>query len=153
MADVETRLAELGILLPEPKAPVANYAPYLVVGDLVHISGQISVNVDGLITGKIGRDLHLDDGIAAARVCGLNILAQVKVACGGDLERVRQCVRLGGFVNCDPDFHDHPTVINGASDLMVEVFGDAGRHARAAVGAGSLPLGAAVEIDAIFQIA
>ncbi|MFQ5562918.1 MAG: RidA family protein [Parvularculaceae bacterium] len=153
MSDITARLAELGVELPEPVAPVANYVPFVVSGNLVFISGQVSIGPDGLITGKLGDDLSLDDGVAAARACGINLLAQLKAACDGDLSRVKRCVKLGGFVNGASDFTDQAKVVNGASDLMVAVFGDAGHHARAAVGAPSLPLGAAVEIDAVFEIA
>ncbi|MEM8985266.1 MAG: RidA family protein [Pseudomonadota bacterium] len=152
MASIETRLADLGITLPEPAAPVANYVPFVVSGDLVFISGQVSFAPDGLITGKVGRDVSIDDAVVAARWCGINLIAQLKAACE-DLARLKRVVRLGGFVNATDDFTDHPKVINGASDLMVDVFEDAGRHSRAAVGAPSLPLNAAVEIDGVFEIA
>ncbi len=150
----ERRLAELGIVLPEAAAPAANYVPFVITGDLVFVSGQIPMR-DGkfVYTGRLGNDLSLEDGQQAARLVGLNIIAQVKAACDGDLDRVRRCVKLGGFVNCTSDFHQHPQVINGASDLMVEVFGDAGRHARFALGSNALPFNVAVEIDAIFEIA
>lgn len=151
---IDHRLAELGIVLPTPKSPVANYLPFVVSANLAYISGQITMGPSGLeFVGKLGRDLDVEAGQRAARLCALNVLAQLKAACGGDLDRVVRCVRLGGFVNATPDFTDHPAVINGASTLMVDVLGDAGRHARAAVGAGSLPLGVAVELDAIFEIA
>lgn len=153
MPEIEKRLAELGIILPEPAAPVANYAPYIVSGSLVFISGQVSIGPEGLIAGKVGADLDLQEGVEAAHACGVNLIAQLKAACDGDLDRVRRVVKLGGFVNCAGDFADHPKVINGASDLMVAVFGDAGRHARAAVGAPSLPMNAAVEVDGVFEIA
>ncbi|MEM8770756.1 MAG: RidA family protein [Pseudomonadota bacterium] len=152
MSRIETQLADLGIVLPEPAAPVANYVPFAQSGSLVFISGQVSITPDGLITGKLGAEIDIDAGIQAAHACGINLLAQLKQACGGDLDRVSRVVRLGGFVNCTPDFVDHPKVINGASDLMVGVFGDAGRHARAAVGAPALPMNAAVEIDGVFEI-
>ena len=152
MANVESRLTELDITLPEPVAPVANYVPYVQSGNQVFISGQVSIGQDGLITGKLGADMTVEAGVDAARACGINLIAQLKAACEGDLDRVRRVVKLGGFVNCTPDFTDQPKVINGTSDLMVDVFGDAGRHARAAVGAPSLPLGAAVEVDGIFEI-
>ena len=152
MSSVKSRLADLDIVLPEPVAPVANYVPYVVVGNMVFISGQVSIGPDGLITGKVGADLTIEQGIEAARACGVNLIAQLKAACDGNLERVKQVVKLGGFVNCNGDFTDQPKVVNGASDLMVDAFGDAGRHARAAVGAPALPLGAAVEIDGIFVI-
>ncbi|MSP51693.1 MAG: RidA family protein [Alphaproteobacteria bacterium] len=151
---VDRRLQELGISLPSGPAPVANYVPYVVHGKLVFVSGQVPF-VDGKLAfvGTVGSTLALEDGQAAARTCAINILAQVKAACGGDLDRVTQCVRLGGYVNATPEFRQHPQVVNGASDLMVAVFGDRGRHARFAVGAGSLPGGAAVEIEGIFEIA
>ena len=152
MSRIETRLAEIGVVLPEPVAPVANYAPFVVSGNLVFISGQVSIGPDGLIAGRLGDDVNLEQGIEAARACGVNLIAQLKAACEGDLGRVRRVVKLGGFVNCTPDFADHPKVANGASDLMVDVFGDAGRHARAAVGAPSLPMNAAVEVDGVFEI-
>ncbi len=151
---IDKRLAELGIALPGAKKPVANYVPYVVTGSHLHISGQVTMGPSGPeYIGKLGRELNVESGQKAARLCALNILAQVKEACGGDLDRVVRCVRLGGFVNAVPEFVDHPAVINGASDLIAEVFGQAGRHARAAVGVNSLPLGVAVEIDAIFEIA
>lgn len=153
MGAIDNRLKELGVELPEPPAPVASYVPFVRTGDLVVISGQVSLGPDGPVTGRVGDTLTLEEGQAAARLCGLNILAQLKAALDGDLDRVKRCVRLGGFVACGPDFADHPKVINGASDLMAEVFGDKGRHARAAVGAPSLPLGVAVEVDAIFEVA
>jgi enamine deaminase RidA (YjgF/YER057c/UK114 family) len=150
---IETRLAELGITLPSAPMPAANYVPFVVTGNLVFISGQISQNEGGLIKGRLGDTMDVAAGADAARACGIAILAQLKNACGGDLSRVVRAVKLGGFVNSTPDFTDQPKVINGASDLMVAVFGDAGRHARAAVSAPSLPLGVAVEIDAVFEIA
>ncbi|MEO0399102.1 MAG: RidA family protein [Pseudomonadota bacterium] len=153
MSNPETRLKDLGIALPEPVAPVANYVPYVISGGQAIISGQISIGPDGLITGKLGADMDLDAGVDAARACAINLIAQVKAACDGDLSRVQRVVRLGAFVNSTPDFIDQPKVVNGASDLMVAVFGDAGRHARAAVSAPSLPLGAAVEIDGVFELA
>jgi len=153
MSRIEETLAKLGITLPTPANPVANYVPYVVSGNLVFISGQISVAPGGPIKGRLGEDMSLEDGVAAARVCGLNLIAQLKAACGGDLDRVKRVVKLGGFVNSAPTFFDQPKVINGASDLMVEVFGEAGKHSRAAVGAPSLPLGVAVEVDGVFEIA
>ncbi|MCZ6604322.1 MAG: RidA family protein [Alphaproteobacteria bacterium] len=145
------RLAELGIVLPEPVAPRANYVPYVVAGDFVYIAGQIPL-VDGKpgFIGRLGDDLNVEDGQAAARACGLSIIAQLKAALDGDLDAMKRCVKLGGFVACTPDFGEQPVVVNGASDLMVDVFGDAGRHARFAVGAQALPFGVAVEVDAIF---
>lgn len=153
MSRIETRLAELNLVLPEPVAPVANYAPFVIAGNLVFISGQVSIGPDGLIAGKVGAELSIDDGVQAAHACGVNLIAQLKAACSGDLDRVRRFVKLGGFVNCNPGFADQPKVINGASDLMVAVFGDEGRHARAAVGAPALPMNAAVEVDGVFEIA
>lgn len=153
MTDIDARLKSLGITLPEAAAPVANYVPFQISGNQVHVSGQISLGPDGLVTGRLGADLDLEAGQAAARLCAINILAQLKKACGGELSRVKQIVKLGGFVNADPGFFDVPKVINGASDLMVEVLGDSGRHARSAVGVAVLPLNAAVEVDAIVEIA
>lgn len=152
MNAVESRLAELGLTLPEPVAPVANYVPFVRSGDLVHISGQISLGPDGLVAGRLGAGMDLDAGQGAARLCAINLIAQFKAACAGDLTRVRRVVKLGGFVNADPGFTDIPKVINGASDLMVAVFGEAGRHARSAVGVAVLPLGAAVEVDAVIEV-
>lgn len=147
----ESRLRELGIELPEPAAPVASYVPVVVEGGFAYVSGQISI-VDGkLFTGRLGDDVSLEEGIIAARACGLMILAQIKSALGS-LDRVERVVKLGAFVTSTPDFTDQPKVANGASDLMAEVFGGAGKHARAAVGAPSLPLGAAVEVDTIFAV-
>ena len=149
---IEARLNELGITLPEAAAPVASYVPVVIHGDLAYVSGQVSF-VDGvLLKGRLGEDVSLDDGMKAARGCGLMILAQLKAALGS-LDRVERVVKLGGFVNSTPDFTDQPKVVNGASDLMLEIFGDAGKHARAAVGVPSLPLGVAVEVDAVVAIA
>lgn len=151
---IAARLAELGLDLPRPAGPAGSYVPFTMAGGLVFVSGQVPVR-DGRIAfaGKLGAGVSLADGQAAARLCALNLLAQLRAACGGDLDRVRACLRLGGFVNCTADFTEHPAVINGASDLIVAVLGDAGRHARFAVGASSLPFDAAVEIDAIFAVA
>ncbi|MFY0679155.1 MAG: RidA family protein [Thalassovita sp.] len=149
---IEQRLAELGVTLPDAPAPAANYVPFVQVGDLVHVSGQISNNADGFITGKVGADLTAEEGAAAAKTCAISLLAQAKAACGGDLDRLVRVVKLVGFVNSTPDFEQQPVVVNGASDFMVEALGDKGRHARSAVSAGSLPFGVAVEIEAIFQI-
>lgn len=149
---IAARLQELGLELPAAPAPVANYVPYLISGNHLYISGQISKAADGtLISGRVGDTVPVETGIDAAKACALNILAQAQAALGS-LERVNQLVRLTGFVNAGPDFTDHPKVINGASDLMVAVLGDKGRHTRAAVGVSSLPVGAAVEIDAIFAV-
>ena len=148
----ETKLNELGITLPEAPAPAANYVPYVVVGDMVYVSGQISVGPDGLIKGKLGENMSTEDGAAAARVCAINLLAQVKAACGGDLDRLVKVVKLTGFVNSTADYTEQPQVVNGASDLMANALGDAGKHARAAVSAAALPLGVAVEVEGIFRI-
>jgi enamine deaminase RidA (YjgF/YER057c/UK114 family) len=152
MSVIESRLAELGVTLPDAPAPAANYVPYVVSGDTVYISGQISAGPDGFITGKVGADLDVAQAAAAAKSCAISLIAQAKKAAGGDLDRLR-LVKLVGFVNSTPEFTDQPKVINGASDFFVEVFGDKGRHARSAVSAGSLPFGVAVEIEAIFELA
>lgn len=149
---IDARLTELGITLAAPNAPAANYIPFVQTGNLVFVSGQISMTPDGIIKGVLGADTDVEAGAAAARVCGLNLMAQLKVACGGDLDRVVRVVKLLGFVNSAPGFDQQPSVINGCSNLLVDVFGDKGRHARSAVGA-SLPFGAAVEIEGIFEIA
>ena len=150
---IEARLKELGIVLPPPAKPAANYVPTVCTGNLVYVAGQVPM-VDGKFEyqGKLGRDYSIEEGQACARVVALNVLAQLKGACGGDLDRVRRVVKLNGFVNCVPEFGEQPHVINGASELMIEVFGEMGRHARAAVGAISLPFGVAVEIDGVFEI-
>lgn len=152
---VDARLAEIGIELPAASAPAANYVPYTISGNLVFISGQITMwNGELKYIGRVGSDFSVDEGYQAARVCGLNLIAQLQAAAGGDLDRVKQVIKLGGFVNSPPEFTDQPKVINGASDLMVEVFGEpAGQHARFAVSAPSLPLGVATEVDGIFEIA
>ena len=150
---IETRLAELGLTLPDAPAPAANYVPYVISGNTLYVSGQVSMGPDGFITGKLGQDLSVEDGAAAARACALSLLAQVRSACGGDLSRLKRVVKLTGFVNSTPDFADQPKVINGASDTLAEILGDAGRHARSAVSAASLPFGVAVEIEGIFEIA
>ena len=150
---IEARLAELGVTLPDGAAPAANYVPFVQVGDTVFVSGQISMENGQMITGKIGADLSVEQGAAAARVCAVSLLAQVKAACGGDLDKLVRVVKLTGFVNSTPDFRDQPKVINGCSDFLVEALGDAGRHSRSAVSAGSLPFNVAVEIEGIFQIA
>jgi len=149
---IEARLNELGIELPQPAAPVANYVPFTVSGNLVFVSGQICQwNGELRFVGKLGAGVATD-GREAARLCALNILAHLRIACEGDLDRVRRVLRLGGFVNCTPEFTDMPQIVNGASDLMVLVFGDKGRHARAAVGMNGLPGGVAVEVEATFEI-
>lgn len=150
---IEESLAKMGVTLPEATAPLANYVPFVKTGALVHVSGQISVGPDGMITGKLGDDMDVEAGVAAARACAISLLTQVKAACDGDLDRLVQVVKLVGFVNSTPDFTDQPKVINGASDFMVEALGDKGRHARSAVSAASLPFGIAVEIEGIFEIA
>ena len=148
---IAARLAELGITLPKAAAPVASYVPVVVTGNLAHVSGQLPFIDGALVTGRLGEDVSLEQGQAAARACALMILAQVEAA-GVSLDRVTRIVKLGGFVNSAGDFTDQPKVVNGASDLMVDVFGDAGKHARAAVGVPALPLGAAVEVDAIIEL-
>ncbi len=150
---IEQRLAERGIVLPPAMRAMANYVPFTVTGKHVWVAGQ-GPFLDGKLhyNGRLGENLTIDDGRACARIVGLNILAQVKAACGGDLDKVVRCVKLNGFVNSTPDFAQHPEVINGCSELMIEVFGEAGRHARVAVGAPNLPMGTSVEIDAIFEI-
>lgn len=152
MSTPEQRLAELGIELPTPVAPVANYVPFVQSGNQLVVSGQVAFGPDGLMVGTLGADLQVPQGQAAARLCAINLLAQVSAATGGDLSRVKRVVRLGGFVQVTPDFTDIPQVINGASDLMVAVFGDAGKHARFAVGVAALPLGSAVEVDGMFEL-
>jgi enamine deaminase RidA (YjgF/YER057c/UK114 family) len=152
MSQIEDRLAELGIELPAPNAPVANYVPFVRVGDLIHISGQVSLDAAGGIRGVVGEDVDLETGRRAARLCGLSLLAQMKAACDGRLGRVKQVVKLNGFVQAGPEFFDIPKVLNGASDLMVEVFGEAGRHARSAVGVYRLPMNFAVEVDAVVSV-
>lgn len=152
MSKVEERLAELGIVLPQPVAPVANYVPFVQAGNLVHISGQISLDADGGVKGTVGADVDLETAQKAAHLCGVNLLAQMKAATDGDLDRVKRVVKLGGFVQAAGDFIDIPKVINGCSDLMVAAFGDAGRHARSAVGVYKLPLGFAVEVDAVVEL-
>ncbi len=148
----ETRLAELGITLPEASPPLANYVPYVQTGNMLYVSGQVSANADGLIIGKLGDTLNVEDGAAAARACGISLLTQVKAACLGDLDQLVRVVKLVGFVNSTPDFQDQPAVINGCSDFMVEALGDAGVHSRSAVSAASLPFGVAVEIEGIFEL-
>ena len=153
MSSIDARLAELGITLPTPATPAANYVPFVRVGDLLHVSGQIPVGPKGIeFVGKLGADADVDFGRAAARLCAINLLAQVKAATG-DLEKLVRVVKLTGFVNSTLDFVDHPKVVNGASDLMVDALGDRGRHARSAVGVAGLPFGVAVEVEGIFQIA
>ena len=154
MSRIETRLAELGITLPTPMAPVANYAPFVVSGNLVVVSGQIPLK-DGKLafTGKLGDQCSVETGIEAAKLCFINVLAQLQEACGGDLSRVKRVVRLGGFISCNAEFTAHAQVMNGASDLSVAVLGDAGRHARSTIGVPSLPMDASVEVEGMFEIA
>ncbi len=150
---IDAKLKDLGIELPTPPAPVASYVPYVKTGNLVFVSGQVTLGKGGLeYVGTVGQDISIDDAKKAARLCAVNLIAQVKGACGGDLDKVKRVVKVTGFVNAVPCFKEHPEVINGASDLFVEVFGDAGRHARAAVGAGSLPRNVATEVEAIFEV-
>lgn len=151
---IDAKLAELGIILPTPMAPIANYVPFVRTGDLVVVSGQVPAQ-DGkvAITGKVTDGLTIEQGVAAARLCFVNVLAQLKISCGGDLDRVQQVVRLGGFVAAPASFSQHAVVMNGASDLAVAVFGEAGRHARTTIGVPSLPADAAVEVEGMFRIA
>jgi enamine deaminase RidA (YjgF/YER057c/UK114 family) len=149
---IHARLADLGVVLPEPAKAVANYVPYVQTGELLHISGQLSNDASGGIKGTVGVDVTPEQAAAGARLCGINLIAQINAALDGDLDRVVRIVKLGGFVQAGPGFTAIPAVINGCSDLMVEVFGDAGRHARSAVGVYQLPLGFAVEVDAIVEV-
>lgn len=150
---IDMRLAELGIDVPEAAIPVANYVAFTISGTTVHVAGQLPMeNGKVKYVGLVGDEVTVDDGAAAAQLCALNIIAQMKAACGGDLDRVVRILKLNGFVNAPAGFADQPAVINGASNLMVEVFGEAGKHARSAVGMGSLPFNASVEIDAIVEI-
>ena len=153
MAQVEKKLAELGIVLPAPVPPVANYVPFVRTGSLLFVSGQICVGVDGKLVakGKLGETVAIEDGQAAARACAINLIAQLKVALG-DLDKVVRVVRLGGFINSEPTFLDGPKVMNGASDLVVQVFGEKGRHARTTVGVASLPADAAIEVEGLFEV-
>ncbi|MBI2719251.1 MAG: RidA family protein [Rhizobiales bacterium] len=154
MGKIDQRLVELGIAVPKPAVPVANYVGFVRTGNLVFTAGQVTL-ADGKLhyQGKVGAEISLEDANRGARLCAINILSQLREACGGDLDRVQRIVKLVGFVNAIPSFTDHPKVVNGASDLMVEVFGDRGKHARSAVGSGSLPLNVAVEVEAIAEIA
>ena len=149
---VSERLKAAGVTLPEARPPVANYVPFVITGKLLFISGQVSAAPDGLIKGRLGEDMTLEQGQHAARICAINLIAQMKSALG-DLERVKRVVKLGGFVSATKDFVDIPKVVNGCSDLMVEAFGDRGKHARSAVGVNVLPLNVAVEVDAIVELA
>ncbi len=149
---IESKLAQMGVELPDAPAPAANYVPYVISGDLVFVSGQVAKDENGLFLGKLGESMAIAEGQAAAKACALNLLAQVKSACDGDLDRLDKVVKLGGFVNATQEFENHPEVINGASDFLGELLGETGAHARAAVGCSSLPLGVAVEIEGIFRI-
>ena len=149
----ENKIKELNIILPDAKAPVGSYVATKISGNLLYVSGQISMSATGeLIKGKVGKELSTDDGYKAAERCGLSIVAQVKKACNDDLSKIKSCVKLTGYVNSTEDFIEQPKVINGASDLIVSIFGDAGMHTRAAVSTNSLPLGVSVEVDAIFEL-
>ena len=153
MSTLAAKLAELGLFLPEPPVAVAAYVPYVVTGDLVFISGQLPVEHGRLkYTGHLGEEVDVPTGIDAAKICALNLLAQLNHACDGDIARVARCVKLNGFVSSTPDFFEQPKIINGASELMLSVLGDLGRHARAAVGVPALPLNAPVEVDAVFAL-
>ena len=149
---VDQKLADLGLSLPQAAAPVASYVPAVEVGGMLHVSGQLPFRDGQVVTGRLGENTSLEEGQEAAKLCGLMLVAQIKAALGGDLSRVRRVVKLGVFVNSAPGFTDQPKVANGASDLMEQLFGDAGKHARAAVGVAALPLGAAVEVDAVVQV-
>ena len=154
MSPIERRLADAGITLPEAPRPAANYVPATVANGFLFVSGQVPMAGGKIVhVGKVGSEVSLEDGIAAARLCAINVLAQAKAALDGDLEKILRCMKVQGFVNCAPDFGDHPKVINGASDLLVLALGDAGRHARFAVGAPALPMGSSVEVDATFALA
>lgn len=150
---IDARLKELGITLPDAPMPAANYVPYVRSGNLLFISGQIPMEAGKtLFIGKLGREFKIDEGQKSARLCALNVIAQVRAALGGDLDKVKRCVRVGGFVNSMPEFGDQPQVINGASDVIVQIFGDAGKHSRAAVGVAALPRGVATEVEAVFEV-
>jgi enamine deaminase RidA (YjgF/YER057c/UK114 family) len=150
---IDARLKELDITLPKAASPVANYVPFVVTGNLVFVSGQVTLGSNGLeYVGQVGKEFTVEQGQAAARLCALNVVAQLREACGGNLDCVKRCVKVTGFVNAVPGFAQHPEVVNGASDTFVQIFGDIGKHARAAVGAGSLPRNVAVEVEAIFEI-
>jgi enamine deaminase RidA (YjgF/YER057c/UK114 family) len=152
MSEVERRLTAIGVVLPAPIAPVANYLPFVRSGALVYISGQVSIDASGGVKGVVGDDVDLEGARAAAYLCGINLIAQMRAAADGDLDRVARVVKLGGFVQAGPGFFDIPKVLNGCSDLMVEAFGEAGRHARSAVGVYRLPMNFAVEVDAMVEV-
>lgn len=149
---IKARLKELDVALPEIKPPVANYVPTVRSGNLLYVSGQLPMKNGEMVKGHLGKDVSIEKGHEAAKLCALNIVAQANAALNGDLDRILACVKVTGFVASTPDFTDHPKVINGASDFIVSVFGDSGKHARAAVGVAALPLGAAVEVEAIFEV-
>lgn len=157
MSAIETRLAELGVKLPAAAAPVANYVPCSILGNLLIVSGQLAFGADGKLApehkGKLGAEVSDESGRAAARLCVINVLAQARTALGGDLSRLKRCLRLGGFINAEPDFQHLPQIMNGASDLIVEAMSEAGRHARSTIGVAQLPLDCAVEVEAMFEIA
>ena len=153
MSQIESRLESLGVTLPSPTPPIATYVPFVEVGGLIYVSGQVSIDATGGIKGRLGAGLTVEDGQAAARLCAINLLAQLKVACNGDLDRILRTVRIGGYVNVEPSFDQIPQVMNGCSDFLVAAMGEAGRHARSAIGVANLPLGFAVEADAVFAIA
>ena len=152
MSAIEKKLTELGVTLPTAPAPAANYVPFVRSGNMVYVSGQVSMGPDGFITGKLGAGMSVEEGAAAAKTCAIGLLAQLKAACDGDLDRLVRVVKLTGFVNSTADFTQQPQVVNGASDFLVAALGDKGRHARSAVSAVALPLGVAVEIEGIFEI-
>ncbi|MEQ9258308.1 MAG: RidA family protein [Roseovarius sp.] len=153
MGRFETKLAEMGVTLPEAPVPAANYVPYVQAGGLLFVSGQLPKGADGLMLGKLGHDMDTAEGAEAAKLCAINLLAQVKAACGGDLDRLKRVVKLTGFVNSTADYGEQPSVVNGASDFLGEALGEAGKHSRSAVSAAALPFGVAVEIEGIFEIA
>jgi enamine deaminase RidA (YjgF/YER057c/UK114 family) len=153
MATFETKLAEMGVTLPEAPVPAANYVPYVKVGDLLFVSGQLPTGPEGLMLGKLGDDMSTEEGAEAAKYCAIALLSQVKAACGGDLDRLKRVVKLTGFVNSTADYGEQPAVVNGASNFLGEALGDAGKHSRSAVSAAALPFGVAVEIEGIFEIA
>jgi enamine deaminase RidA (YjgF/YER057c/UK114 family) len=153
MATFETKLAEMGVTLPEAPVPAANYVPYVKVGDLLFVSGQLPTGPEGLMLGKLGDDMSTEAGAEAAKYCAIALLSQVKAACGGDLDRLKRVVKLTGFVNSTADYGEQPAVVNGASNFLGEALGEAGKHSRSAVSAAALPFGVAVEIEGIFEIA
>jgi enamine deaminase RidA (YjgF/YER057c/UK114 family) len=150
---IQNRLKEMGIVLPQPATPAANYVPFVLSGNMLYVSGQLPIRDGKVVQGCLGEDTTIEQGQDAAKLCAVNILAQANAALGGNLARIVRCVKLGGFVASTPKFFDHPKVMNGASDFLVAVLGDAGKHARFAVGVSALPFGAAVEVDAVFEVA